>query len=578
MASYDLSPQVVEQVRQAADIVAVVGEVVSLRKAGKNYVGLCPFHGERTPSFYVSPDKGTFYCFGCRKGGSVFDFVMETQHLSFPEAVETLAKRFGISLPVASRRSQERGQLEETLRRALEAAQAFFLARLHWDRPRAFLEARGLTLAQASEVGLGYAPAAWRELCEHLQKQGFSEKTLWAAGLVVQGEQGRLWDRFRDRITIPIRNVRGQLVGFGGRALGDAQPKYLNSPETPLFSKSTLLFGLDRAARAMGEVGEAILVEGYFDCLTLQLAGFTHTVATLGTALSEHHAAQLARRARRVLLCYDGDEAGKKAAKAALATLLAAGLEVAVVLLPEGQDPDLFLRQQGSEAFRRCLQEAASPAAFLLQQAGGGGPQRQQVREALDILARCPDQVLRFALLEELAKRSGIPLEYLQYPSPPSPGPIPTQELGVPAGELALLRAILLDTPEPQRASLWEQVPVDELQHPLVQQVAQVIGELVAAGRPLEISALSTHINDREGRRLLAALEYEAYPTNEEGLQKILRELWERQKRKKLAALRWEVERAQRLNDQQALNRALREMQELLASTGEAGEGGKRGL
>lgn len=566
MVHYDLSPKVLEQVRHAADIVALVGEVISLRKAGKNYVGLCPFHGERTPSFYVSPDKGTFYCFGCRKGGSVFDFVMETQHLSFAEAVEVVAKRFGVPLPPASPGGRKRAEFTESLSQTLEAAQAFFLSHLSHDRPRAFLEARGVTLPQALELGLGFAPPGWRTLSDHLQRQGFSEELLKAAGLVVQGDQGRLWDRFRDRLTFPIRNFRGHLVAFAGRTLTDARPKYLNSPETPLFSKSTVLFGGATAAKAMAERGEAILVEGYFDCIALHLAGFPQAVATMGTALSEHHAKELARRVRRVVLCFDGDQAGLQAAKGALGTLLGAGLEVLVVLLPEGSDPDLFLRQQGPEAFALALRQALSASRFLLQLAGPSWrARREKLQEALSIVEHCPDPVRRFTLKEELARSAGIPLDQL--------GPVRLRPSDVantappfpPAGELALLRALLVDLPEPERPAVLEQIPVQELQHPAARRVVEVLQELHQVGLPLAISALSTHINDREVRRLVAALEFEAPETTEEGLWRVLRELWLRHRKNRLAVLREEVRRAQNCNDQQALTRALGEMQLLLA-------------
>jgi len=564
VAKYDLSRESVDRVRQAADIVAVVGEVVSLRKAGKNYVGLCPFHSERTPSFYVAPDKGTFYCFGCKKGGSVFDFVMETQHITFAEAVELLAGRFGVSLPPASPETRRRAEEGETLRRALEAAQAFYLAQVGADRPRAFLEARGIPLAQAQELGLGYAPPGWRDLTETLQRQGFSERVLKAAGLVVEGEQGRLWDRFRDRITIPIRNFRGELVAFGGRAVGDAQPKYLNSPETPLFSKSTVLFGGERAARAMAETGEAIVVEGYFDCLALHLAGFRHAVATLGTALSEHHARELARRASRVILCFDGDSAGLRAAVAALGVLLAAGLDVGVVVLPEGVDPDLFLRQQGAEAFRKLLASPATAGQFLLQTAGDSlEARRRHLRQALAVVERCPDPVRRYALKEELARGAGVPVDQLgslPVPRPAAAGAAPS----IPAGELSLLRALVVDTPEPQRGELLRRLPVEELQHPLVLEVVRAMKSMADEGLPLEISALGTHIKDREARRLVAALEYEAPQTSEEGLEKILRELWERQRKKRLAILTEQVRRAQSEGNKEALSALLREMQTLL--------------
>ncbi|MGC8915911.1 MAG: DNA primase [Thermoanaerobaculum sp.] len=570
MSRYELSPQVVERIRQAADIVAVVSDTVSLRKAGKDFVGLCPFHGERTPSFYVSPDKGTFYCFGCRKGGSVFDFVMETQHLSFPEAAEYLAKRFGVELPLATGASRRQAELSERILQALEEAQAFFLSHLSWDAPRAFLESRGVTLAQAQELGLGFAPGGWRNLVEHLQKRGVSEQVLKAAGLVVQGADGRLWDRFRERVTIPIRTFRGQLVAFGGRSLKDEQPKYLNSPETSVFSKSTVLFGGPQAAQAMAREGHAIVVEGYFDCLALHLSGFPTAVATLGTALSETHARDLARRVQRVFLCYDGDAAGRRATEAACATLLAANLEVSVVLLPEGTDPDLFIRRQGPGAFSQLLESAVSPAAFLLRQAGDSLPaRRQRLGVALAIINRCPDPGRRYALVEELARGAGVPVDHLEpLHRPQAAWAQPAEEDRIPAGELALLRGILVDTPLERRSELLARIPVEELQHPLCRQVLEVLARLEGEGIPLEISTLSTHINEREARRLVAALEYEAPPTTEGGLERILRELWERQRRQRIAALTEDVRRAERAGDRDAMQRALAEIQAVSRRTG----------
>ncbi|OYV97856.1 MAG: DNA primase, partial [Acidobacteria bacterium 21-70-11] len=369
MSQYDLSRPVLEQVREAADIVAVVGEHLTLRKTGRNYVGLCPFHGEKTGSFNVSREKGTYYCFGCKRGGDVIDFVMEMERVTFAEAVERLADRFGIRLPPASPEARRRRDEQEQLADVMEAAQAVFARQLSQDRPRAFLERRGVPLDVAAEFGLGYARNEWRALYDELRKK-FSERALVGAGLVVEGEGGKVWDRFRDRVTIPIRSARGRIIAYGGRALGDENPKYLNSPETSLFSKGHVLFALDRAMRAFPKANRAVVVEGYFDCIALHRVGLTETVATLGTALSEHHAAELARRVPHVVVCFDGDAAGRQAAVAALRTLLAAALEVSVLVLPDGQDPDDVARREGAEGFGRRVAQAHPAAGFLLELMG----------------------------------------------------------------------------------------------------------------------------------------------------------------------------------------------------------------
>ena len=323
MSQYDLSRPVVAQVREAADIVAVIGEVITLKHRGRNWLGLCPFHGEKTPSFNVSREKGTYYCFGCKKGGDVIDFVMETERLAFGEAVERLADRFGVVLPMASPEARRRRDEAGEIAAALEAAQAIFRRQVHEDRPRAFLERRGVAPATVLDFGLGFARGEWRGLCDAL-KGKVAERTLLAAGLAVQGEDGRLWDRFRDRVTIPIHSLARQLIAFGGRTLGDDPAKYLNSPETALFSKSQTLFALDRAVRAFATTERCLVVEGYFDCIALHAAGFVETVATLGTSLTEHHARELhAAGAAGRASASTATPPGRRAARAALRTLLA---------------------------------------------------------------------------------------------------------------------------------------------------------------------------------------------------------------------------------------------------------------
>ncbi len=554
MSSWDLSRPVLARVRETADIVAVVGERVTLRRAGRNFVGLCPFHSEKTPSFSVSREKGTFYCFGCKRGGDVIDFLVELDGLTFVEAVESLARRFGIELPPASPQALQRRREEDALLEALDAAQACFSRRLADDRPRAFLEARGVSLELAATFGLGYAVGEWSALYDELHRR-FPERVLIASGLVVEGETGRRWDRFRDRITIPIRLPRGTLVAFGGRAVGEDTPKYLNSPETSLFSKSHVLFALDRAMRAFAESRRAVVVEGYFDCLAMHGAGITETVATLGTALTEHHARELARRTNRVVVCYDGDSAGRAAAVSALRTLLAFDLEAAVVLLPDGMDPDDLIRREGPAAMRRCLDSALAPADFLLENLGSSREERRRgLSSALAVADLCPDPVRRFELREALARGCGIPVDKL--------GPIEAPRvvrdaaehaLLPPPGELALLRFLLVDAPSSRRTEILSRIPVEALEHPVVRQVLERMAVAAAEGRPLEISDLVSDIEESDARRVLAALDYEAPETPENRLELILRELCQRHRLRKLAALNQAIRQAEARNDHEAL-------------------------
>ncbi len=554
MSHWDLSRPVLTRLREAADIVAVVGERVTLRRAGRNFVGLCPFHGEKTPSFSVSREKGTYYCFGCKRGGDVIDFLVELDRLTFVEAVEILARRFGIELPPASPQALQRRREEDLLLAALEAAQACFARRLADDRPRAFLEARGVSLELAATFGLGYAAAEWSALYDELHRR-FAERVLIASGLVVEGEGGRRWDRFRDRITIPIRLARGTLVAFGGRAVGEDTPKYLNSPETGLFSKSQVLFALDRAMRTFANSRRAVVVEGYFDCLAMHGAGITETVATLGTALTEHHARELARRAERVVVCYDGDQAGRAAAVSALRTLLAFDLDAAVVLLPEGLDPDDLIRRQGGAAMRRLLDSAMGPAEFLLANLGSTREERRRgLSSALAVADACPNPVRRFELREALARGCGIPVDKLGVVEAPRVVKGSFEQIPLPPpGELALLRFVLVDAPKERRGELLSRIPLDALEHPVVRQVFQRLAMAATDGRPLEIFELMSDIEEGDARRVLAALEYEVPETPENRLELILRDLCQRHRLRKLAALNQAIRQAEARNDREAL-------------------------
>jgi DNA primase len=564
MSQYDMSRPVLARVREAADIVAIVGEVITLRKSGRNYMGLCPFHGEKTPSFSVSREKGTYYCFGCKKGGDVIDFVMEIERLTFPEAVERLAERFGVELPPASPESRRKHDEQAQLLEAVEAAQAFFLGHLREDRPRAFLERRGVELDFAAGFGLGYAPAEWRALLDSLQKR-FSERSLVGAGLVVGGEQGRVWDRFRDRVTIPIRLSRGKLVAFGGRTLGDDTPKYLNSPETPLFSKSQVLFALDRAVRSFPKSDRAVVVEGYFDCLALHQAGIEEAVATLGTALTEHHARELARRVRHVVVCFDGDAAGRSAARSALRTLLAAQLEVGVMLLPAEQDPDDVMHREGPEAFRRRLDGALSPTDFLLEEMGTGREaRRSNLLGALEVVDACPDPVRRFAMRETLAQAAAIPPERLGALAAPrvvasAGSPDPDEPS---AGELALLRALLYDLPVDKRGAWLTRVRPAGIRHPAVREILARMDHCAAAGLAIEVFELMSELPDGDARRLVASL-VSVPETGEDQLREILPPFDRREVKQRLADITQQIREAERSGDEDALARLKREASEL---------------
>jgi len=350
------------------DIVDVIDRRVPLKKAGQNYQACCPFHSEKTPSFTVSPTKQFYHCFGCGAHGTAIGFLMEYEHMSFPDAVTALAQDAGLPIPETTS-EPDRPKPPPALWEALEQAANFYKQQLK-QTPRAidYLKGRGLTGQIAARYGIGYAPDG------SPLKQVFADymaDALAASGLVIDGERGR-YDRFRDRIMFPIRNVKGQIIGFGGRVLGEGEPKYLNSPETPLFHKGSEIYGLFEARGAIKSAGRVIVVEGYMDVVALAQHGVEFAVATLGTATTPVHARTLMRHSDRLIYCFDGDNAGRKAAWRALENTLESlqdGKEVSFLFLPEGEDPDSFIRSRGRDAFLQLLDGETLPlSAFLVRE------------------------------------------------------------------------------------------------------------------------------------------------------------------------------------------------------------------
>jgi DNA primase len=361
-----------ERVKQQADIVRVIGEYVRLKKSGQNFTGLCPFHQEKTPSFAVHPVKQIYHCFGCGAGGDVFKFVMELEKSTFPEAIRTVAEKCGIPIPKPRERSPEERR-ENQQRSALvemhREAAAFFARHLH-ETPEgkvalAYLEERGLNREAMARFGLGFAPSSGDALLRFL-KQKYPEKLLEASGLVSRDQGGRSFDRFRRRIMFPIANEGGKVIAFGGRAMGDDMPKYMNSPETPIYSKSTVLYHLDRAKEALRQNDFGVLVEGYMDAIAVARAGIANVIASCGTSLAEPQIKLLSRFTRRVVVNYDPDTAGQLATERSLTLLLEKEFDVRVLALPGGSDPDKFLKENGADAYKKLLTQAPPYLDYLI--------------------------------------------------------------------------------------------------------------------------------------------------------------------------------------------------------------------
>ncbi len=354
----------VNEVRERASIVEVVADYVSLRKSGANFQGLCPFHGEKTPSFNVNPARGIFHCFGCGVGGNAITFIMKVEGLSFPDAVKFLAKRVGVTIEERPPTPQEKRRLDEreALYRINDLA-AVFYRRVLKEEPageagRRYLERRGVDEATAEAYRLGLAPDRWDALTRHLEQQKVPLGTAETLGLIRRKEGGGYYDTFRNRLLFTIADAQGRPIGFGGRVLDDSLPKYINSPESPIYRKSEVLFGVNLARQAMREEGAAIVVEGYFDHLALYQAGVRHAVATCGTALTGEHLKLLQRYAGKVYTLFDSDSAGRKATCRAMELFLNGALPAFAVELPTGEDPDSFLKKEGSGAFADRLAKA----------------------------------------------------------------------------------------------------------------------------------------------------------------------------------------------------------------------------
>ncbi|WP_282348095.1 DNA primase [Pseudomonas sp. PS01301] len=415
----------IDDLLNRTDIVDVVQSRLQMKKAGKNYTACCPFHKEKTPSFSVSPDKQFYYCFGCGAGGNALGFIMDHDNLDFPQAVEELAKAAGMEVPRedSGRNSKPRQPTDSPLYPLLEAAAEFYRLALkgHPQRRAAvdYLKGRGLSGEIARDFGLGFAPPGWDNLFKHLSSDSLQQKAMIDAGLLVENaDSGKRYDRFRDRVMFPIRDSRGRVIAFGGRVLGDDKPKYLNSPETPVFHKGQELYGLYEARKHNRNLDEIIVVEGYMDVIALAQQGLRNAVATLGTATSEEHLKRLFRVVPSVLFCFDGDQAGRNAAWRALEAALPSlqdGRKARFLFLPEGEDPDTLVRAEGSDAFRARINQHAQPLAdyFFQQLTEEADPRSLEGKAHMATLAaplidKVPGANLRTLMRNRLSQITGL--------------------------------------------------------------------------------------------------------------------------------------------------------------------------
>ncbi|MBM4327637.1 MAG: DNA primase [Deltaproteobacteria bacterium] len=430
----------VAEVAAAADIVEVISDYVELKRAGKDYRGLCPFHGDKDPSFYVSPQKEIFHCFGCAAGGSVFSFLMKIENITFVEAVRRIAARYGAPFEF-EQVDRKKDDQKERITRALNVAHRFFRDRLTADaRAQDYLVARGVSADWAQRLGLGFAPDSWNGLCERLNAASVDRGDAVAAGLVRPRATGGYYDYFRSRIMIPILDLSGGLVAFGGRVFGEGEPKYLNSPESAVFRKKGVLYGLESAREAVRREGRLVLVEGYFDQISLRIRGMENVAAPLGTALGSEQVRLAKRFSQRIVLVFDGDEAGIRAVKRSIPLFLAESLEPDCVILSEHKDPDEAVNRLGIDGFRSLLDGAVPLIDVFIEDLEANYDLKSlhgrnlAVEECLPILREIADSPERDYLIERFASRFHVREDRLRKlltaRKPHRVGSVPSSEAG----------------------------------------------------------------------------------------------------------------------------------------------------
>lgn len=509
--------ELIDSIRSQADIVDVVSDYVTLRKAGRNYKGLCPFHDEKTPSFSVNPERQIYHCFGCGKGGNVFSFLMEHENVTFVEAVRHIARRLNITIPDTYRERQA-GSEAESLAQVTRFAARFFHERLlnagRDSIVRRYTERRGLSEETVKSFGLGYAPDSWNDLLNAARNQGIDVALLVNAGLAKTGEQ-RTYDAFRKRLIFPIQAPSGRVVGFGGRALSDEdQPKYLNSSESPIYRKSQVLYGLYQARDALRQRGRILVVEGYMDLLGLYEQGVHGVVALCGTALTPEQARLLARYGQQAFLVYDSDQAGVRATWRAIEPLVESGLWTRIVRLPEDYDPDSYVREHGPDGFMKLVDSADSIADFMGHHANlqGSGDREEVFRTLTGLIRKTANLVHRETYREEAERRfpalQGLLASELRSPGAVQRDRRAPRAKAAPDGDAMVERDLVqLMLDGRAIAELVEnQLEPRDFKHPLYRRIVELCFAKLGGEGTYDLSGLIDTIGDDEAARMMTEL------------------------------------------------------------------------
>jgi len=571
----------IEEIRGRINIVDLVSEYVTLKKAGRNYIGSCPFHKEKTPSFTVNAEKQIYHCFGCGEGGNAFSFLMKIGNMTFPEAVRHLAGKLGIQLPTREFTQEEKGRQDqrEILLRVNHLAAGFYARSLRSPsgaRGKAYLEKRGIKPETIETFQLGYAPEGWRNLRDHLHREKVALKHAEQAGLLVSRKDGDFYDRFRGRLMFPIEDVNGSIIAFGGRIIGEGEPKYLNSPESPLYVKGRNLYGLARAKSAIRRDETLIIVEGYFDLLALWNHGIQNVAATLGTALTREHVDLIKRYTGSVALTFDADAGGKSALERSMSLFLERGLRARAVVLSDSKDPDEFISKHGKEAFLEEIGRARPLVDYYIDEIIGHGTniddRRGALKGAIPFIAGISDPAERDQFMKRVSERLGVDEELVRREVGRHPGgrqeeaPAPRQAtVGVDRVELGLIQMMI------ENPSRVHDVIKGNVLDFFTSDALKSLGETVAAshrsGQPPRLADMIDRIESRAIREKLLELTVSAAPS--EGIlsdrlfDDTVRRVKERWYKERQRDLRVRLLRAQETGDQELFNRLLDEKERL---------------
>lgn len=573
----------IEEIKSRVDIVELAAEYLTLKKAGRNYLGLCPFHQEKTPSFTVNREKQIFYCFGCGEGGNVITFLMKIANKTFPEAIKELAEKTGVVLPspLATKEGRQNDSLRESIANLnLRAAQQY--ARNLYSPAgkiaQDYLNARGITGETVKQFRLGFAQDSWRSLADHIEGSGLSLKMAEQAGLVIAGKEDSFYDRFRGRLIFPIENVSGEIVAFGGRILDKGEPKYLNSPESPVYIKGKNLYGLHKTKEEIRKQGFALIVEGYFDLISLWNAGIGNVVASLGTALTREHLELLRRYTTEVVALFDPDEAGRKALDRSLELFLAMNMRARALVLPGGLDPDDYVKKFGPEKLTELIANAQPLSDYYIENVLGSGKtfedKREMLKTAMEFINKISDKKEKDLFIKRIAEKTGVDQELLikEVYKNTSPVKPKTGKEKLPfniSNDLVELHLLQLLLEYPQKT---DQVANDNILDFFLQPELKALGKKIVDAYKLlgfvDLGIILSQAEDAPLREKIFRLMMEALPSDDVMLGKIfsdnVRQIKKKWYKDQHRQIKLKLAQAQEKGNEELLNKLVLEKEKLL--------------